>query len=268
MTTVDERLKQIIPKIDRAKEHTAELKRQLNTFFSSNPFKVGAKRDPQTQRLIYYIVSAEPIPDVISLVVGDVIQNLRSALDHLAYQIVCNDTGEKPPKPNAIYFPIADDFTRYEAKKNNNLEGAHPDTIAAIDALKPYKGGNDTIWALHRLNNIEKHRVLLTAGSQMTGLNIGHLIAQDIKSFSPEKDLQVPKINMFLRPADTGFPLKAGSELYIGAVDEQPDPKQEFRIRIALNEPGIIDEQDILETVKQFVEEVDNIITILTSRLT
>ena len=93
MPTVDERLKHITLKIKRAKEHVADLERQLRAFLESGPYKVGAKHDPQTRKLIYYVTSAEPIPDCLPLVAGDAIQNLMSALDHLAYQIVCSDTG-------------------------------------------------------------------------------------------------------------------------------------------------------------------------------
>ena len=38
------------------------------------------------------------------------------------------------------------------------------DAVDAIDAIKPYKGGNDTLWRLHGLNNIDKHRLLITVG--------------------------------------------------------------------------------------------------------
>jgi hypothetical protein len=123
MPTVDERLKQITLKIKRAKEHVENLERQLCAFLESSPYKVGAKHDPQTRKLIYYVTSAEPIPDCLPLVAGDAIQNLMSALDHLAYQIACTDTGDSPPNPNWIYFPVADDAVKYEAKKRRKLRG-------------------------------------------------------------------------------------------------------------------------------------------------
>jgi hypothetical protein len=36
------------------------------------------------------------------------------------------------------------------------------DAIAAIDAAKPYKGGNEPLWRIHELNNIDKHRSLFS----------------------------------------------------------------------------------------------------------
>ena len=268
MPTVDERLKHVTLKIKRAKEHVADLERQLRAFLDTGPYKVGAKHDPQTRKLIYYVASTEPIPDCLPLVAGDAIQNLMSALDHLAYQIVCNDTGDNPPNPRGIYFPIADDATKYEAGKRRRMEGAHQETFDAIDALKPYKGGNDRLWALYRLNNIEKHRLLLTVGSQAAGINLGQLMAGHLGgTFPTEAIAAFESMNIFLNPADKGFPLKAGFELYIGAVDEKPNPKQQFRFDVALSEPGIIDGEPLLETVNQFTALVEGIVTALTPRL-
>jgi hypothetical protein len=34
--------------------------------------------------------------------------------------------------------------------------------IERIERLKPYKGGNDPLWRIHELDNIDKHRTLLT----------------------------------------------------------------------------------------------------------
>jgi hypothetical protein len=213
-------------------------------------------------------LSVEPVPDVIPLVAGDAIQNLMSALDHLAYQIVCNDTKDNPPNPNWIYFPIADDFEKYEAKKRGKMQGADQKTFDAIDALKPYKGGNDTLWSLYRLNNIEKHRLLLTVGSHAAGINLGHLMTHQFKdTFPPDAIEAFETMNIYLDPADKGFPLRAGFELYMGAPDEQPNPKQQFRFEVVLNESGIVDGKPILETINEFVLQVESTITILTFRL-
>jgi hypothetical protein len=205
----------------------------------------------------------------VALVAGDAIQNLMSALDHLAYQIVCSDTGDNPPNPNWIYFPIADDAAKYEAKKRRTIQGAHQETFDAIDALKPYKGGNDLLWALYRLNNIEKHRLLLTVGSQAAGMNLGQLMANHLlgDAFTAEAVAAFESMNVFLNPDDKGFPLKAGFELYIGAVAEKPNPKQQFRFNVALNESGIIDGKPLIETVNQFTSVVEDVVTTLTPRL-
>ena len=86
-------------------------------------------------------------------------------------------------------------------------------------------------------------------------------------AFPAEAVAAFESMNVFLNPADKGFPLKAGFELYIGAVDEKPNPKQQFRFNVALSESGIIDGKPLLETVNQFTALVEGIVTALTPRL-
>lgn len=40
------------------------------------------------------------------------------------------------------------------------------DAIQAIDDLKPYKEGNPTLWRLRELDNIDKHRAILSVGEE------------------------------------------------------------------------------------------------------
>jgi len=268
MPTVDERLKHVTLKVKRAREHISAFEHQLRVFLERHPYKVAARSDPETRKLIYYVESAEPVPDCLPLIAGDAIQNLMSALDHLAYQIVCFDTGDNPPNPRRVYFPIADDLAKYETSKRGRMEGAHQKTFEVVDALKPYKGGNDRLWALHRLNNIEKHRLLLTVGSQAGGIHLGQLMAGHFGcAFPPEAVAALESMNVFLNPADKGFPLKPGFELYIGAVDEKPNPKLQFRFNVALSESGVIDGEPVLETINQFAKQVDEIVVRLSPLL-
>ncbi len=268
MASIDERLRHIVLKIKRAKEHDAELQRQLRSFLDSKPYKVGYKHDTTTRKLIYYVTEVEPTPDCLPLIAGDVIQNLMSALDHLAYQIVCRDTSDNPPNPNWIYFPIADDLQKYKSKKAGKIQGASEATFAAIDALKPYKGGNDSLWSLYRLNNIEKHRLLLTVGSQAGGINLGQLMAGHLRGrFSEGAVNAFEAMDLYLNPADKGFPLQPGFELYIGAPDEEPNPKQQFRFDIVVNEPGICEGKPLLALTNELMVLVEGIVTTLTSRL-
>jgi hypothetical protein len=266
--TLDERLRHITLKLARAKEHQAELNRLLSTFLGTAPYKVATKRHPENRKLIYYVASAELVPDSIPLVAGDAIQNLMSTLDHLAYQLVCRDTTDQPPNPGWIYFPIADDAATYDSKKGGKMQGARAATVSAIDALRPFKGGNDLLWSLYRLNNIEKHRLLLTVGAQAAGIHLGQLIAMHLPpSFGGDAARALESMDLYLNPADKGFPLSAGFELYIGGADEEPNPKLQFRFMVVLSEPGIVEGQPLVEAVAALTGEVERVVTALTPLL-
>lgn len=268
MPTPAERLIHVTLKIKRAKEHFRDLKGQTRAFLDSNPYRVACNVDPQSLKPVYYLASVKQTPDCLPLIAGDVIQNLMSALDHLAYQIVCSDTGDKPPNPNWIYFPIADDAEKYEAKKAGKIQGARKETFDAIDALKPYKGGNDLLWTLYRLNNIEKHRLLLTIGSLAAGIHLGQVSADVLRGkMPPEAIAAISSLKLFLNPANKGFPLKAGLRLYIGAPGVKCNPNQQFRFQVGLNEPGIIEGKPLIETSHKLVGLVDDIVTTLSPLL-
>ena len=268
MPTFDDRLRHITLKILRAREHSVSLEQCLHEFVARNPYKVATRLDEQSRKPIYFVSAVEPVPDVIPLIVGDVLQNLMAALDHLAYQIVCKDSNDQPPNPNWIYFPIADDKAKYDAKKTGKMAGAQPASIAKIDALNPYQGGDDLLWSLYRLNNIEKHRLLLTVGSQAGGIHLGQLMAANLPTeFPAEARSAMQKMNQFLMPANKGFPLTPGFELYIGGPDEPINPSLQFRFEVVLNEPGIVQGKAISDVVRDITGRVEAVVTALTPLL-
>jgi len=273
MPTIDERLRQVTLKIKRAKEHVADLEREVSAFLDTHPYVIATKRNPQTRQLIYYVSSLRDTPESLPLLAGDAIQNLVSALDHMAYQLVCCDTGDKPPNPNRIYFPIAEDAAKYEAKKRGKIEGASDDTVKAIDALKPYKGGKDLLWVLNRLNNIDKHRLLITVGSIFQSVNIGaHATAYmqravDADPANPFHGTVFPVLDLFLKPGDAPIPLKIGYEIFTDEPVAEVNQKMQFRFSVALYEPQISEAQSLVETLHQLVALVESIIAALKPRL-
>lgn len=261
MQSFDERIIHIALKLLRADKHLQELEQELALFFDKEPFKVSVKIDEESRKPIYYVASVDPVPDNISLVAGDFIQNLVTALDHLAYQLVCKDTNDAPPKPNAIYFPIASELEKYEDDKLRKLIGASQATINAVDQLKPYKDGNDLIWSLHALNNIEKHRLLLTVGSQAAGVEYVPTLPDTMNETFPQAAMDAFKsMGILLMPADKGFPLTEGFELYIGAADEKPNTDMRFRFDVGLKEVGIVEEESLLKKLKEFKAEVERVV--------
>jgi hypothetical protein len=269
MPSFDERIRHVTLKLQRANQHSDELDRQMRAFLATQPYTVAVRRDQNTRRPIYYVDSVQPVPDAIPLTAGDAIQNLMSALDHLAYQLVCKDTADNPPQPSRIYFPIANDRATYDGRKQGKMEGATAATIAEIDALQPYGGGDDTLWSLHRLNNIEKHRLLLTVGAQAAGIHLGQLLFPHIAGdFDPEIATRMTEgLNHFLMPADKGFPLQPGFELYRDAPDQKINPKLQFRFMVVLNEPGIAEGKPVLETVRDLTTRVEDVVQALSPLL-
>jgi hypothetical protein len=245
-------------KIDRAKQHLEELQKEIDTFFKLQPYKVSTKREPQTKRLIYYLTDVISVPNKISLISGDVIQNLRSALDHLAYDLFVKENNGTVSATH-IYFPIGKDFQTYEKLKKT--KGIPSEKLITIDSIKPYKGGNDTLWKIHALNIIDKHRQLMTVGSKFGAVDIGSLMIFRMRKLMNNDN--IPNAPLFISPKDNLFPLKPGDELLVdGSPNAVEDPSMRFNFEIVLNEKDIVVGQPVTTALKSMVDEVEKLIPI------
>lgn len=195
-----------------------------------------------------------PIP----LIVGDVLQCARTALDHLAYQLVVLNGGV-PTK--ATSYPILDFHKDYPSLCNRALTGMTDAAKSAIDDSKPYSDNDSDLmlWRLYRLNNVDKHRVLLTVGSGFHSVDLGRYLGRMLPGwfdgFDPSDAISVP-----VRPAETLFPLKVGDELFVDAPGAAVEEEMKFQLDVALNEPGVVEGEPLLEVVSESVTYVSRLI--------
>ena len=135
-----------------------------------------------------------------------------------------------------------------------------------LRSLKPYKGGNDALWMLYRLNNVEKHRLLMTVGSIFQSVDLGaHVTAHMRKSFPELAD--IPLMSAFFKSDDVRFPLKKGDVLFTDGPDAEVNPEMQFRFNVAFNEPQIAEGKPLLETLHQLTALLEGIVSALTPRL-
>jgi hypothetical protein len=253
-------------KVERAGEHVADLKSEIGRFFATEPYARAIKDDPQTGERVCYLSVCKDVPLRVSIIAGDAIHNIRSALDYLAYQLVRVGSGSPGPFAS-VYFPISESALELEDAIQRKLKGARPEAKDAIRAVKPYKGGNWPLWHLHRLNIIDKHRLLVAAGN--TGFrNMG---PQDLemmrKIWTGSHGSEPFPLTGGEWMALKGFPLKAGDELVRGRTDTEINYQYRIHFQVAFNEPGVIQRQPVLETIEGMAKVVDNIISDFASML-
>lgn len=165
-------------KIDWAKRHLADLKASIGETLYTHPYRFDSHMDAETGD---YVITVHDLPDMPpdwSLRVGDVVHNLRSALDHLAWQLVILDGGCPDEKTQ---FPI------HESPFNKKGEWIRPQLrpavtrvqiLDALEDVQPYFGpqgepvvyATNHLWRIHRLDIIDKHRLLLVVRAT---LNVG-----------------------------------------------------------------------------------------------
>jgi hypothetical protein len=247
-----ERARGIQAKLDRAKKHIAELNREIGIFLDGNHYAVSPYFNADTRHCEWILDRADEIPIAFSAIVGECLQNIRSALDYLIWQLVIANNGS--PKSGVTGFPIANDFHGYcSANFKRKITGVRPDIVTAIDQLKPYKGGNDLLWQLHSLNNMDKHRLLLSAASAVTHRHVLPTERQILSYFTDDPAGADLYRGVFIPATNARFPPVVG-EVCLSIRESEMENDFTFRMGISFNEPGIVVGEPILETVQQFFE--------------
>ncbi len=231
----DDRIILVRVKIERAKKHLQNLEAELIAFGKPEFHAVTTDADSHVRDLGKHRI----LPFDALTGAGDVIHNLRSALDHLACQLVWVGSGEEPSR--RVEFPIAKDAATYEREKARKVEGMCPKVIKAIDTLKPYKGGNEPLWRIHELDNIDKHRTLFTYANDC------FLIADWLREYSDGP------YNIKAKTSDPHF---SG----IGVFDDEVEKNVEFEIDEAVSKAKITTGDPLLPSLTQLIDYVYNLV--------
>jgi hypothetical protein len=142
----------------------------MGKFWKKEPYRRVVETDPKTGDKLHKVVLTRKLPNSFSQLTNEALEGLRSTLDHVGFACAAL-AGKKNAK--SAYFPIADN----EAGLNNVIKGGKckdlpPDILTLFVGFKPYKAGNDPIWAINRACNIAKHRSLVETNMNISQMQI------------------------------------------------------------------------------------------------
>ncbi len=240
-------------KIKRAEKHIGELKVEVDRFFESDPYCVFSYSELDSRDLCFAVtVVAEPPPS-ISAIVGDLINNLRNALDYLMCGLF--EVNGQPCDEN-VFFPITWKANEFKSKLSGIERGAGKDVVDILQSIEAYKGGaGHALWQLHQLNSRDKHRLLIPIGSAYQALHV------DVSKGFPGDDL--PSLMIGIRPDESMYPLKDGAILFKikAPVDAtQVDMHPKFTLEIAFGEGKIVQGEPIIPTLQNYIDLVKGVI--------
>jgi hypothetical protein len=194
-------LKGVLLKLARAQTHLETLKADVRAYWEREPYGFRPEMDCEAGKYGLRIEIREDTPIGWSVIIGDFIHNLRSALDQMACQLVLiNDPAADITRTQ---FPI---FLG-EPKSGKSLkawermtDGMSPSIVTEVRDMQPYKAGNraeeHALAILNALSNEDKHRLLIGHVSAVaphdTG-SIGLIERGDVEIVSePEIRIGVP----------------------------------------------------------------------------
>ncbi|HEV1993428.1 MAG TPA: hypothetical protein VGR03_03760 [Candidatus Acidoferrum sp.] len=231
-------------KIRWANKHIENLKASLDAV-ESHPYPVTVKRDPKTRERVYYATKVPDISSEFALSAGDILHNLRSALDHLACGLVRANGGTIT---NSTEFPIieyAPRTDRDKARLAGKIEGIRQEAKDYILSIQPYRQGNaaSALGRLHKLNIRDKHRLLLTFATAMTKFNIGqHWRATRVgtgQGYIPDHWV------MSMVPL-----LEEGQKLLVDPPNAKVNENPDVRLQIMVNEIGVCEGEPLIQVLK------------------
>jgi hypothetical protein len=151
-------------KLDRARKHADDLSREIRDFFAASPFQLEPAVSDSAGVTHVTVRHLDTVPVSIALTAGDAAHNIRSALDHFAWAAV-SPSAQGP----RTCFPLGTaaatrDPVSWRRHVEQRLNGASPELITAVAAMEPWESGSDeSLWAVHELDRLDKHRLVLSA---------------------------------------------------------------------------------------------------------
>ncbi len=151
-------------KVKWAKDQISNLN-EKRLAFVANRYLGVPKFNVETDVTEFILGEIPAINPEISLMVGDIAHNLRTALDHLTCELA-RSVGVSDPR---VYFPICESAEVYKRESGGKTKGIPPEAKDVFDRIGPYGGHNDYLWGLHELDRIDKHRLVLTITAKTGG---------------------------------------------------------------------------------------------------
>ena len=157
------------------------LQREVEAWRARKPYEVFGEHNPGApDEYVFRLRFFEPIPREWGLLVGDFAHNMRSALDHLAYQLVVAGGGTPSVRTQ---FPILVESSGWEGRQGRErLDGAATRHVEIVESLQPYHRtdlhGSRSVWGampdplavLAFLNNEDKDRALHATPVALSGI--------------------------------------------------------------------------------------------------
>jgi hypothetical protein len=180
-------------KIERAISHVEEVEALIRTFGDSHRLIREMEPDGISEIVKLHV---GPIPEMLPIAIGEVINQLRSALNFVACSLIA---ANKKPVEQAV-FPIAENRAKFTKNYSHVIRKLPQNAQRYIRRLKPYGDGTggrgDILWGLNHLRNSDVHTGLLTLMAHGQDVELSYTIGGTAEStvvvdISPQQPAEV-----------------------------------------------------------------------------
>lgn len=246
-------------KLWRAQQHVEAVHDTAHEFLQSDFYAFGMEQD-RKGRLVLKIVEAQPMPPVLSVLIGDAAHNLRSALDHLMFLLARPRT---EAQERYVQFPLMDRRRKFAGTKGN-MPGVARGVWTAVERLQPYhrRKWPDTALLGHIsvIDNWDKHRTLTTTAAALEGsrLNLtinGSTSLRRRESFRGRIEPGAIVARLEMGYSEVGAKVEVNSELTLMPVfgDRMPKQIRGLPVISTLGNAGMFIENEVLPRFERFL---------------
>ncbi len=158
-------------KVGRARRHIDELELVIKDLLRTDFCSVEVDEDEGAQSWNLVLRTKEQLPTDIPLALGDAAHNLRSSLDILVNMLV----SARAENAASSSFPLHESQENLRDKiDKGNIRKHYPELADLIfGSICPFKDGNFLLWALNKLDIVDKHRLIVPvfAVTKLSGLS-------------------------------------------------------------------------------------------------
>lgn len=257
------RIELVLQRVERAYEQRRDLEREMRVWAESGAYAIGSYEDEKTGYTIFYLAEIKEIPPRVLFLIGEIIHTLRASLDNLVYQIFLTQRTDPADEGERIEFPIFDESKKTEAQAFRPIKALGQGVIEAVRKTNPCKGGNPTLWAIHRLDIVDKHRRIITNTLVHHSVFVRDMMRQLlIEQGYADMVAAVELRNAFFTSPNTSKTAKVGDVIFTappGTSDEMKK-KLQFTFDVALDEPGIIEGKSVIESLDMMLKTAQNLV--------
>jgi hypothetical protein len=224
-------------KLVRAVQQAALLEAHCETYAAAHPYHLTCRFEKDAH---YAYLDGTPPPLYLGLILGEMIHDLRSALDQLAWQLAISHAGEAtlsdPRIGNLIVFPITDTPERFR----NHKAAPYFDqqALQLMESRQPYQNAEshlvNPLAIVREWSNDDKHRVLTPS--------LGRIAIDDLH-FRSEVPIQIDDVEMRVPHAsivDPAAPLFRIPAPEAARIEFTPAPAHVCFLSYATGEPDVL----------------------------
>jgi len=158
--------KDAFARLKQARKQEQALKESFNDWVQTNGIQVVGERDPVYARYGWFVVMHREPSEHLALVAGELFNNLRSALDYVAFQIYKACGGDPTVKQaKSVAFPIVTEESKWENVVKANVPNAWDEAIEKMKWCQPFVQIGPQSTALPALRGVgatDKHHNLVS----------------------------------------------------------------------------------------------------------